>query len=268
MRGAETGGLSLTVADGVATILFERRAARNAMLLRTWRALADAVAAADADPAVGVIVLRGAGGHFGAGNDIAEFAALRADRTGAEGYGWAMARAMMAIEQAAKPVVAGIEGSCFGASVAVALAADLRLASRDAVLAITPARLGALYLRSDHHRLVALVGPGQARRMIFTACALGAEQAEAIGLIEQCADAGRFEDELAALTEAILAGSTHTLRHSKRLLRGAGAGHAPAETAESIGWFADAMQGPDFAEGVTAFLAKRAPRFPTAGDFG
>ncbi len=267
MSDADTGGLSLSVAKGVATILFDRWAARNAMLLSTWGALADAVAAADGDPAVGVIVLRGAGGHFGSGNDIAEFAAHRGDRAGAEAYGWAMARAMAGIEQAAKPVIAAIEGSCFGASVAVALAADLRLASRDAVLAITPAKLGALYLRSDHHRLVAAVGQGQARRMIYTACALTAEQAAAIGLVEQCASAGRFEDELGVLTAAILAGSVHTLRHSKRLLCAVGAGIAPAETAESIGLFADAMQGPDFAEGVAAFLSKRAPRFPAMADF-
>jgi len=175
-----------------------------------------------------------------------------------------MARAMAAVEMATKPVIAAIEGSCFGASVALALAADIRVAASSARFAITPAKLGAVYLRSDHHRLVAAIGPGRARQMIFTARALDAAQAEAIGLVDQVLAEDRFEAELGELAETILAGSPYTLEHSKRMLRSAGSGETPAETDESIGWFVAAMQGGDFAEGVAAFLQKRTPQFPGA----
>lgn len=265
-----TGGVTLALAGPVATIAFDRPAARNAMLQSTWLALPELVSEATADPAVRVIVLRGAGGHFGAGNDIAEFGGLRGDAAGSRAYGWAMAEAMRAIEAAPCPVIAAIEGSCYGASVALALSADIRLAAVHAQFAITPAKLGAVYLRSDHHRLVAAIGPGQARRMIFTARSLDADQALAIGLVDEVAAADAFEAQLSALVSAIAQGSPHTLYHSKRMLRAVGAGETPAESEETIGWFVDAMQGSDFAEGVEAFLAKRKPRFgptiaPTPG---
>ena len=183
--------MSLTVQNGVAAILFDRPHARNAMLYRTWRALSATIAEAEADPQIAVIVLRGAGGHFGAGNDIAELGRLRGDRSGSRAFAEAMAGAMLAVEKASKPVVAAIEGSCFGASVALALAADFRVASDSSQFAITPAKLGALYLRSDLHRLVAAIGQGQARRMIFTAQILESVEALAIGLVDRLARFGR-----------------------------------------------------------------------------
>lgn len=263
--GEEAGGVSSSVAGGVATILFDRPQARNAMLHRTWRTLSALIAEAEADTSAAVIVLRGAGGHFGAGNDIAEFGNLRGDKAGSRAFGKAMADAMLAVEKASKPVVAAIEGSCFGASVALALAADFRVAAEDSRFAITPAKLGALYLRSDLHRLVAAIGQGQARRMIFTAQTLVAAEALTIGLVDQLTPPQRFDEELDLLVQAILRGSPFTLHHSKRVLRDEGHGESPTEDDESLGWFVDAIQGTDFAEGYAAFMAKRAPSFARPG---
>lgn len=262
------GGVSLLVDDAVATIRFDRVSARNAMLLATWSALPALIARADHDPRVAVIVLRGAGGNFGAGNDIAEFSRLRGNQDAARNYGWAMAQAMATVEIATKPVIAAIEGSCYGASVALCLAADIRLAATSARFAITPAKLGALYLNSDHHRLVAAIGGGRARQMIFTARSIDAAQAQAWGLVDQMVPDERFPAELAEQIAAIRSGSLYTIKHSKRMLRAAGPGATPQETDETIGWFVAAMQGGDFAEGVAAFLEKRVPQFPSAANFG
>jgi enoyl-CoA hydratase/carnithine racemase len=258
---SETGGASLNVDSGVATIRLDRANARNAMLQATWQALPALVAEAEANSTVAVMVLRGAGGHFGAGNDIAEFGVLRSDAAKCRAYGQAMADATMAVERATKPVIAAIEGSCFGASVALTLTADFRIAASNARFAITPAKLGALYLRSDLHRLVAAIGQGQARRMIYTACTLEASEAASIGVVDKLASPDQFDAELEAVLHAILCGSPFTLRRSKRMLRGACHGQTPIEDAESLGWFVDAMQGTDFAEGYAAFMAKRVPVF-------
>lgn len=258
---SQTGGASLTIENGIATIVLDRASARNAMLHATWCALPELIAQIEANRQVAAIVVRGADGNFGSGNDIAEFGEIRSDPARCRAYGRAMADAMMAVELATRPVIAAIEGNCYGASVALALAADFRVASADARFAITPAKLGALYLRSDLHRVVAAIGQGQARRMIYTAATIGAAQAASIGLVDQIATPGQFADDLDQILTAILRGSPYTLHHSKRMLRGVGQGETPLEDDESLGWFVDAMQGADFAEGYSAFLGKRTPIF-------
>jgi enoyl-CoA hydratase/carnithine racemase len=257
----EAGGASLSNAGGVATILFDRVGARNAMSQATWHALPGLIARAEGEADVGVIVIRGAGGHFGAGNDIAELGRLRNDALACQSYGRDMADAMISVERATKPVIAAIEGNCFGASVALALAADFRVAADDARFAITPAKLGALYLRSDLHRLVATIGQGQARRMIYTACVVEATEAAAIGLVDQMVASDAFEEAIGSIAKSVLRGSAFTIRRSKAMLRGVGRGDAPNEDVESLSWFVDAMRGDDFAEGYAAFMDKRTPTF-------
>ncbi|MEY2925727.1 MAG: hypothetical protein RL367_204 [Pseudomonadota bacterium] len=257
----ETGGASLTIMSSVATIQFNRPAARNAMLYQTWCALPGMIAMAEQDKCVDLIIMRGKGGHFGAGNDISEFGSLRGDAAGALAFGRAMADAMLAVENATKPVIMAIEGCCYGASVALGLAGDLRFAADTARFAITPAKLGALYLQTDLHRLVATIGPGQARKMIYTAQTIDAAEARLIGLVDTVVAHDRFDAELGQLSQTILRGSPFTLKQSKRMLRNAGLGPAQPETEESLRWFVAALQGEDFAEGYDAFMAKRAPQF-------
>ena len=254
-------GVTLTICGSLAVITFRRAPLRNAMRLRDWLELPTLIEAAEQDSAVSVILLRGAGGNFGSGNDISEFGALRRDPSLALSFGRAMGRAMAAVESASKPVVVGIEGVCYGASVALALAGDLRVAAEKSVFAITPAKLGALYLRSDLHRLTAAIGNSQARKMIFTAREVKAPEALQLGLIDDIYLPETFDAQLQSLIASIDRGSRFTLRRSKELLLNLNDVRAPSETEESLSWFVQATQGPDFAEGVEAFLKKRPPRF-------
>lgn len=260
MSRSPVNEVRLELSGKVATIVLDNPGRKNAMGLSAWRTLAMVVRDADADERIRVIVLRGGGGDFGAGNDISEFGALIGDRSAAEEFGAAMAAAMSALEAATKPVIVAIEGVCYGASVALALSGDLRIAADDARFAITPVKLGALYLRSDLHRLVAAVGQGQARRLIYTAESIGADRAAAIGLVDEVVPAGSFDLELARRIDGLLQGSSYTLRRTKAMLFTLEPS-TPPETAVSLAAFVDATQGADFAEGIAAFLTRRPPRF-------
>jgi hypothetical protein len=121
--------------------------------------------------------------------------------------------------------------------------------------------LGAVYLRSDLHRLTAAIGMGRTKALIYSAEAIDADEALRIGLIDRTVANEAFEAELDRFVERVLSGSPFTLRQTKAMLRGVGSGQTPAETPETLAAFVAATQGEDFREGVAAFLAKRQPVF-------
>lgn len=246
--------------DSIATVSIERPDLRNAMGLATWRALRTLVAEAQADEAVGLIVVRGSGKHFGAGNDISELSTFPGDPAAAQAFASAMAEAVQMVEAVSKPVVMAIEGVCYGAALALALAGDLRVASDTAVFSIPAAKLGALYLRSDLHRLVAAIGPGQSKKLVYSAATIGATQARHIGLVDEVFPEERFETELRRLIDDILAGSPFTLARTKAMLRELKHGPTPPETSESLALFVEATQSVDFGERTSAFLNRRKAR--------
>jgi enoyl-CoA hydratase/carnithine racemase len=174
-----------------------------------------------------------------------------------------MARATAALEALAMPVVAVIEGLCIGAGVAIALACDLRFAAADARFAITPAKLGVFYSLADSKRLADAVGLSRAKDLLFSGRMLSAQQAAAIGLIDELFDPTTLEREVAERLTLMTAASPWSIARAKAVLRLIAEG-ASAETDETRGWFADAPEGADYREGIAAFRAKRKPVFARA----
>ena len=254
-------GAYVRVSGPIATIILDQVGKHNALRLKTWLNLPGLIAVAEQHPDVRLVLLRGANGNFGSGNDIAEFGAVHGDPAAAKAFGTAMAEAMQAVEAASKPVLVAIEGVCYGASVALALAGDLRIAATNATFAVTPAKIGVIYLRSDLHRLAATVGAGQSKLLIYSAKPISATRAQQIGLIDEVLSVETFEAELSQLIDTMLCGSQFTLRQTKAMLRRLGGAPTPEETDESLALFVGATQAVDFKEGVEAFLAKRSPRF-------
>ncbi len=253
--------VTLEIKEPVATVTIRRPSKINALRLASWQALRALVAAADRDPAVRVIVVRGAGRHFSAGNDIAALSAFPADVAAARIFGAAWADAIQGIEDASKPVIMAIEGVCYGAALALSLAGDVRLASANAVFSIPVAKLGALYLRSDLQRLVATIGMGQSKKLIYSSESFGAAQALRIGLVEEVFPEACFEAELGQFVETMLARSAFTMARSKAMLRELGGGAVWRETEESLAAFAESTQCAHFVEGISAFLERRTARF-------
>jgi enoyl-CoA hydratase/carnithine racemase len=239
----------------VARLLIDRAEKRNALNQAMWDQLPALLGQAVADPAARVMVLESAHpGMFCAGADIAELLANKDDASWRAANQVAINRAQHELARADLPVIAFIDGDCVGGGCGLALAADIRVATPRARIGITPAKLGLVYPLHDTKLLVDLVGPGQAKRMLFTGMVLDAEEALRIGLIDEIADSpGHLEGTIAA-------NSRHSTRAMKRFVRLVLDGQTDDDAA-TLAEFAAAFTGADFVEGTTAFIEKRRPEF-------
>ena len=242
--------------DGAtAHILIDRAGKRNAFDMAMWRALPDLLDQAARNPSLRLLVLRAAQpGAFCAGADIAELLANKDDPDWRAANQAAINRVQHELARHPLPTIAFVEGDCVGGGCGLALACDLRVATPAARFGITPAKLGLVYPLHDVKLLVDLVGPGQARRILYTGELLDAGEALRIGLVEAIAESPE------SLAHPILDASPHTIRETKRFVRRVLDGQV-ADDAETLRIFADAFTGSDFAEGTAAFVAKRKPSF-------
>jgi enoyl-CoA hydratase/carnithine racemase len=258
-------GLRLEAEGAVATLVIDRPARRNALNLAMWQAVPRVVAAVQADAAVRVFVLRGAGdGPFSAGADIAEFATVRGPGEPAQRYSAAVHAAEQSLARLTKPSVALIQGWCVGGGCELALACDLRVADDTAQLGITPSKLGIVYNQTSTARLVEVVGPAWARYLLMTGELVDAAQALRIGLVHEVHPvaaaawkAGRLADVLATRAPVSVAGA-------KQLIGRAAAGTA-AEDDWAQRWYASSAASAEYREGVSAFAEKRTPDFSPFG---
>lgn len=249
--------LDLTIAGTRATLTLARPAKRNALDLAMWEELPRLVDRAMADPAVRLLVVTGTGGAFCAGADIAEFAAHASDPAWRARNNAAIRAAQTTLARAPKPVLAAIDGDAIGGGLGIAMACDVRLATRASRFGMTPAKLGLVYPLHDTKLLVDAVGAMHASRMLFTACIVDAAEAERIGLAMIVDDLGAAVD---AFADRVAALSATTQLAAKRIVRRILDG-ATDDDADSAAEFDAAFAGADFAEGVAAFHARRPARF-------
>ncbi|MEO9254518.1 MAG: enoyl-CoA hydratase-related protein, partial [Tepidiformaceae bacterium] len=158
----------LAEADGhIGWLTFNQPERRNAMSMEMWQGVGDALEAFQADPAIRVVVMRGAGGKaFVSGADISEFDQHRASAEQKQAYGATTARGNRALRHLDKPLVAMIQGFCIGGGLAIALNADVRIATPESTFGIPAARLGLGYEFPGLATLARLVGPSVARDIL------------------------------------------------------------------------------------------------------
>lgn len=255
-----TPHLEASIEGTIGWLLLNNPARRNALNAAMWAAIPGLVEALASKPQVRCIILRGAGAEaFAAGADISEFAATRNDAAAAAAYEALNGAALMALRQAAKPVIAMIHGFCIGGGLAIAMACDLRIADTTAVFSLPPARLGLAYPLESLHDLVSLVGPAVAKDLILTARRISSVEAHRLGLIERLAT--DLSGETAALAAEMANGAPLTQLHAKRAIDRVTRrpGHASAEEVAELA--ARCFNSADYAEGRAAFLAKRKPVF-------
>ncbi len=253
--------LELDLVGDYAVLTLNQPAKRNAMTKAMWMALPQVCAVVEAAQEVKVLVVRGAGDHFAAGADISEFETVYGTREAATAYRANVAAGVEALATLSKPTIAMISGVCVGGGMALALACDLRIAATNDRFGITPARLGIVYSLADTKRLVDAVGPSEAKNILYTGEIVGAESALRIGLINGLHAPHALEAAVVSKVEQIACASQWTVRKVKQVV-GMILSGTVTDTPETTAWQLDAVEGPDFAEGRAAFMAKRAPVFP------
>lgn len=248
--------LRLEYEDRIARLLIDRAEKRNAFTHAMWTQLPRLLAEAASHSDLRLLVVQAArpGSAFCAGADIAELLANMQDADWRAANQAAINRAQSEVARFPLPTIAFVEGDAVGGGCGLAMACDLRIATKAARFGITPAKLGLVYPLHDVKLLVDLVGPGQARRMLFSGELLDANEAQRIGLVELLADGP------SCIEAAIAAASRSSTKAIKGFVRRVLDGQV-ADDEETLAIFAAAFAGPDFAEGTSAFVSKRKPEF-------
>lgn len=246
----------------IGEIVLNQPAKRNAISAVMWEGLKEAVAKAENDESVKVLILRGEGDHFAAGADISEFAQVYETSDKAQRYTQTMLDALKALETCAKPTIAQIKGSCVGGGCSITLACDFRFAATSARFGVTPGKLGLVYSLADTRRLASTVGEGGAKDLLLTGRLIDAEEAYQMKLCDRLFQDNVLKDETAGFAAQIASVSQWSVRATKKTLRMLKDGLADDDP-KGMELMLEAFEGADFQEGYKAFLEKRKPDFPT-----
>ena len=247
-------------ADGIATITMNRPEARNALDLTMREEMLGALDELERDPAVRVVLLTGAGGHFSAGGDVKS---MQKKHTAAEGRVRVelLNRFVLRLFSFSKPTIAMVDGFAVGAGCNIALGCDMIVASDRAKFGEVFLKVGLVPDGGGTWLLQRLVGLAKAKELVLTAEIIDAAEALRIGLVNRVVPAAELESATRALAAKIAAGPPLAAALAKSLLnRAATTDLAAALEGEAFGQ-SNAITSEDHAEGVRAFLEKRAPRF-------
>jgi enoyl-CoA hydratase/carnithine racemase len=242
----------------VAEIRLSRPDKRNAITRAMYAAMADALAAAEADAAVRCHLISGEGASFTAGNDLADFMSapsLDPDTP--------VMRFLRALSGAAKPVVAAVQGNAIGIGTTMLLHCDMVVLAEDATLRMPFVDLGLVPEAASSLILPRLLGHPRAAELLMLGEALPAARALAWGLANRVAPAAELHAVALELAGRLASKAPNALRITKALMRDDTPGVAsrlPAEGAH----FAALLASPELKEAVSAFFEKRAPDFSKA----
>lgn len=255
-----TDPVLLDIADGIATITFNRPQARNAFTMQMYDALAQHCRDLPENPAVKAIIMTGAGDKaFASGTEISEFRDL-VTKEQAIAYETKMEAIFQTIETCPLPTIAAIHGACTGGGAAIAAVCDMRIASASARFGFPIARtLGNSLSVLNYARLSNMIGAARSKELIFTARLVEAQEAMGWGIYnEVVADQPALQARAREVATLIAAHAPLTLRAAKESLLRVGRMLSPQDNFDLA---ASCYASDDFREGMTAFLEKRTPRW-------
>lgn len=250
------------VEDGIGWMVFNNPDKRNAVSLEMWEAIPKIIESFEADDAVRVVVMRGAGEKaFVSGADISEFEKRRNDPEKVKHYSSVLWRAKRSLTGLRKPLIAMIHGYCLGGGLTLALSADMRMASEDAFFGVPAARLGMAYGHESMRELIALVGPARAKEMTFSAERFSAQEALDFGLVNRVAPPEELDASVRALAAKIAANAPLSVRAYKTAIAEAQKDEAKRDLEAVQAAVQACFESEDYIEGRRAFMEKRKPMF-------
>ncbi|WP_114202566.1 enoyl-CoA hydratase-related protein [Janibacter anophelis] len=255
--------------DGIATVTLNRPDRRNAMSVHMIEGLGELLAGADADPAVRVLVLTGAGRAFCAGGDVQQF-----DADGGEGGGATEVDPAAVAEQLrhqeltvgrlhafSKPTVAALPGAAAGAGLGLALAADLRIGTPRTVVATAFAGVALSGDFGVAWLLERLVGPAHARELMLLNPRLDGQACHDLGLLNRLVPEEELEQATREVATQLADGPALAMSHIKRNLREAPHHTLSGSMAAEVPRHKECGLTGDHVEAARAFVEKRRPVF-------
>ena len=253
--------------EGIVLVTLNRPTRMNALLRETvarFNGLLDELAA---DPACRAVIITGAGRGFCSGQDLA--ASNQRNQAGSSGVieklHWQQQFAGMGgrIRAMPKLVIAAVNGPAVGAGMAIALSADVRLATPAAKFLVAAVRIGLTGGESGiSYLLPRMIGAARAFDILLTGRAIEAEEAERIGLVRSLSEPQSLIDDSIAYARSVLANSPYAVAHTKALMWANldASSYEAAIQAENRTQILGTMTE-DYSEATAAFMEKRPPRF-------
>lgn len=247
----------------VVTLTMNRPSRLNAIDGQLVAALKETLSNIAGDETVHVVILTGAGRAFCAGGDLAIIGDCRAkaDQTELAPILRSGMQAVLKMRTMPQPVIAAVNGPAAGAGLNLALAADIRVASEDALFGENFAKVGLFPDYGGTYLLPQLIGPARAAELFYTGDMIDAKTALRLGIVNHVFSTDRFHAEVESLAAKIATGPQLSIRAVKQTIF-AGDERALAKALErEVEHQLECFHSHDCMEGVRAFLEKRPPIF-------
>lgn len=238
-------------------IVLNRPEKKNALTSAMYVALIEAVEEGEANPEVRVLVLRGNGDSFCAGNDIEDFV----QKPWKDEAVPPAERFIRAVAFAKKPVVAAVQGSAVGVGTTILLHCDLVYASADTKFLMPFINLGFVPEAGSTLLLPALIGHQRATELLLLASPFSAQRAYELGLVNKVVPADELLPTAAAAAQALAEKPANVVRLSKQMLRQHSASELDRVIREEVLAIAERLDSPETREALAAFMQKRKPDF-------
>lgn len=248
---------------GVATITLNRPASFNAFEFETGRELVDAIEKCTKNVRVKVLIITGAGKVFCAGGNLKAAKEWSGDNLGDffRQLTKLFHRAILDIRMMPKPVIASVNGPAAGGGFSLALACDLRIASKNAVFRQAYTNVALVPDGGLTFHLPKLVGLGKASELIFLDKVITAGEAEKLGLVNLVVPEARLKDATLEVAKQLARGPSLAFARAKALLNKALTSSIESQLENERQEIALSGETKDFREGLSAFFEKRKPKF-------